>query len=717
MKQVLIKGGHAYIEEVPVSVLEPGKVLVRTAYSCISPGTEMSGIVSSGEPLWKRAVKDPSKVKKAFEMFSSEGFQHTNAVIKGELESGNASGYSAAGVIVGVGEGVEGFSIGQHVACAGAQCAYHAEYINVPKNLVVQVPDGLSLDKASTVTLGAIALQSVRRASPTLGETFVVIGMGLIGQLVAKLLTANGCRAIGADLSDERLEIARIGGIESVVNSSKNLEDAVESLTKGVGADGVIVTASAPSNSEIISAAFSMSRKKGRVVVVGDVGLAINRNDIYLKELDFLISTSYGPGRYDERYEKGGLDYPIAYVRWTENRNMEAYLQLLDDSSINIDPLVNSIYAIDKCSEAYDSLKPENTSRPLMVLLRYPESNATEKTKTKIFTSQQYNFKKTKDGIVRVGVIGAGGFATATLLPVLKSLGSMFEIDAVCSRTGHTAKKTSLQFGARYATTNIEDVLSDDNIDAVLIATRHDSHAYLVEECLNANKHVFVEKPLALSQEELSSVFSTYENLSDKLVLQTGFNRRFSSHIAKIKSFLSDRNDPLILNYTMNAGYLKPEHWVHGPEGGGRNIGEACHIYDLFNYLTGAKLVNVSVSTIGQKTRFDVGDNFVATVTYDDGSIATLCYTAMGNKRYPKERMEVFCGGNTCILDDYKKTILYAKKSTEFKTKNQDKGHSVQMERFYQNVSQSEALAIPIWQQEQAMLISYKVTDMLNAVV
>ena len=713
MKQLLIKDGEAYIEDVPAPTVGKGNVLVRTAYSCISPGTEMSGVVSSGEPLWKRAMKDPSKVKKAFQMISSEGFLHTNAVIRGELESGSASGYSAAGVIIGVGADIHDLKVGDRVACAGAQCAYHAERINIPRNLIVAVPDELAMEKACTVTLGSIALQAVRRAQPTLGETFVVIGLGLIGQLVAQLLKVNGCRVIGTDLSEERLNVARKDGISSAVNSKEDFLNVISSITKNTGADGVIVTASAPENSEIISAAFSMCRKKGRVVVVGDVGLSIAREDIYRKELDFFISTSYGPGRYDDRYEKEGLDYPIGYVRWTENRNMEAYLQLLVDGNICVNSLVSKIYDIKDASAAYQTLKPENSSKPLMVLLHYPKTDTPEKTDTKCLLYSESLIERGKDGIVRIGMIGAGGFSKATLLPALKDLKGMYKINAICARTGHVAKNVATQFGAGYATTDVQDIILDGSLDAVLVATRHDSHAELVKECLLSGKHVFVEKPLALNQDELDELVSVYEKISTSLVLQTGFNRRFSPHSLKIKGAMENRVDPVVINYTMNAGYIDKDHWIQGSEGGGRNIGEACHIYDLFTFLIGTKVKDVSVSKIGRETKYSSNDNFVVTLSYEDGSIATLCYTSMGRQSYPKERMEVFCGGDTYILDDYKKTTLYSSKVSEFKTQGQEKGHKMELEQFYKVIREGGGLAIPFWQQIQATSISFQVNKAL----
>lgn len=712
MKQVLIRQGNAVIEDVPAPLIEAGTVLVKVQSSCISIGTEMSGVRASGLPLWKRALNQPQNVKKVFQMVATQGLGKTKNLIEGKLAAGQPTGYSAAGVVIGVGDGVEGFEVGDRVACAGAQCAHHAEYIRVPKNLTVLVPDNISIAEASTVTLGAIALQGVRRASPTLGETFVVIGLGILGQLAAQMLRANGCKVIGVDVDRSRIELAKsLGMIAGIHPDDGGDIDQVARITDGYGADGVIITAASPSD-EIISTAFKMCRKKGRVVLVGDVGLNLNRGDFYAKEIDFFISTSYGPGRYDAGYEERGLDYPISYVRWTENRNMGEYLRLIADSQIQVNPLVAATYQIDQASQAYESLK-ESGAKPLMVLLSYPAvdqpSSMTYKVVNPSFSANLAGNK------IKVAIAGAGGFAKGMHLPNLQALSGSYQIQSIMSRTGHNAVATAKQFGAQYSTTNYEDVLSDPQIDLVLIASRHNLHANMTLKALKAGKHVLVEKPLALSEEELSQIEKFYEDdLPNKPVVLTGFNRRFSPFALRIASALKDRTNPIIINYQMNAGYIPLDHWVHGEEGGGRNIGEACHIYDLFTFLTDSRVKSVQVQSIHPKTAYySKTDNFIAVISFEDGSVASLTYTALGSSQYPKEKMEIFFDGKVIVMDDYKKLSIAGAKMKVVELPVQDKGQKNELVILAEKLTQNE-WPIPWWQQLQAMRISMAVENQLR---
>lgn len=712
MKQVLIRQGNAVIEDVPAPVIEAGTVLVKVQSSCISIGTEMSGVRASGLPLWKRALNQPQNVKKVFQMVATQGLAKTKNLIEGKLSAGQPTGYSAAGTVIAVGEGVEGIEVGDRVACAGAQCAHHAEYIRVPKNLVVLVPEDVDIAQASTVTLGAIALQGVRRAAPTLGETFVVIGLGILGQLAAQILRANGCRVIGLDVDQSRIDLAKsLGMLAGIHPDQGNDIDQVARITDGYGADGVIITAASPSD-EIISTAFKMCRKKGRVVLVGDVGLNLNRADFYAKEIDFFISTSYGPGRYDAGYEERGLDYPISYVRWTENRNMGEYLRLIADGQIQIQALIAATYSIDQASQAYDSLKG-NASKPLMVLLSYPqtsESLATYKVLNPSFCGDLSGRK------IRVSVAGAGGFAKGMHLPNLQSLGDQYQIQSIMSRTGHNAVATAKQFGAQYSTTNYDDVLADPNVDLVLIASRHNLHASMTLSALQAGKHVLVEKPLALSEDELRGIEAYYaDEKPNKPVILTGFNRRFSPFATHMQAMLEDRTNPMIINYQMNAGYIPLDHWVHNNEGGGRNIGEACHIYDLFTFLTNSRVKSIQAQAIHPKTGYySFTDNFIVLVSFEDGSIASLTYTALGSNEYPKEKMEIFFDGKVIIMDDYKSLSIAGAKTKSIQLAAQDKGQKNELAVFAKNLSKNK-WTIPLWQQLQAMRISLEVENQLRA--
>lgn len=710
MKQVLIRQGQAIVEEVPAPMIESGTLLIQVQSSCISIGTEMSGVRASGLPLWKRALNQPQNVKKVFQMVASQGLAKTKNAIEGKLSSGQATGYSAAGIIIEVGKGVDGFQVGDRVACAGAQCAHHAEYIRVPKNLSVLVPDEIGIEEASTVTLGAIALQGVRRASPTLGETFVVIGLGILGQLAVQMLKANGCRVIGVDLDRSRIDLAKKLGMSVGIHPDDG-DDAnqVARLSDGCGADGVIITAASPSN-EIISTAFNMCRKKGRVVLVGDVGLNLNRADFYAKEIDFFISTSYGPGRYDSGYEERGLDYPISYVRWTENRNMGEYLRLVADGQVNLKPLMSSTFLIDDARQAYDSLK-EGGEKPLMVLLSYPQQEQgalSYKVQNPAFNASDLGKK------IRVAIAGAGAFAKGMHLPNLQSLSDKYQIQSIMSRTGHNAVAATKQFAADYSTTNYEEILADPNIDLVLIATRHNLHSNMTLSALKAGKHVLVEKPLALTLSELGGIESFYmDGDSNKPVVLTGFNRRFSPFATRIASLIENRSNPLIINYQMNAGYIPLDHWVHTEEGGGRNIGEACHIYDLFTFLTNSPVTSIHAQSINPKTgHYSKSDNFVAVMSFEDGSVATLTYTALGSKDYSKEKMEIFFDGKVIVMDDYKNLSMLGAKMKSIELPLQDKGQKHELE-ILANKLQAGEWPIPLWQQIQAMKISFSVQDQL----
>ncbi len=708
MRQVLIRQGSAVVEEVPAPLVADGCVLVAVSHSCISVGTEMSGITSSGTPLWKRALKDPWKMRKAIEMVATRGLSHTTSVVRGELNAGSPTGYSAAGVVVEVGEGVEGFKVGDRVACAGAQAAHHAEFICVPSNLSVKVPDELAFAAASTVTLGAIAMQGVRRALPTLGETFVVVGLGILGQLTAQLLRANGCRVIGTDVLSGRVEQAMARGMDfGFTVDDGDIEKRVQQLSDGIGADGVIVTA-ASLNEKLLTESFRLCRRKGRVVLVGDVPIKIDRGDLYRKEIDFFISTSYGPGRYDQRYEEQGLDYPVGYVRWTENRNMQEYLRLLAIGAVSVDSLVDSIRPLGEAPQAYQALGNAETA-PLMVLLEYPQPEVSVKPLHRI-ANPQVHASAVSDGRIRIGLIGAGAFAKGMHLPNLQGLSDRFTLAAVSSRSGHNAQAVARQFEAAYATTSNEEILADDSVDAVLIATRHHLHADLVLAALQAGTHVLVEKPLAMNEQELARIEAFYQGGGPAPVLLTGFNRRFSKHMQPLLQLAAKRTNPFIANYRMNAGHIPSDHWVHGTEGGGRNIGEACHIYDLFTALAGGTVQAVdSMAITPNGGHFRRDDNFVATFEFEDGSVASLTYTALGHKEHPKERLELYVDGMVGEMDDYRRADVTGIFGRGTQSATQDKGQKEELVAFADAIQGKSEWPIPLWQQLQAMRMAFAV--------
>lgn len=710
MKQVLLQQGGVTVTEVPAPEAAPGAVLVRTGASCISVGTELSGVKASNLPLWKRALKRPDQVRRVIEMVRTQGLSKTQELVRSHLAQAQAMGYSLAGTVVAIGEGIDDIFPGDRVACAGSQAAFHAEYVSVPRNLVVPTPDGVSDETGATVALGAIALHGIRRAEPTMGETFVVVGLGILGQLTARLLKASGIRVIVADLNAARVSQAHAHGLDLALDSGgDDAEQQVARLTGGVGADAVIVTA-ATASEELLGSALRMCRRKGRVVLVGDVPIAFDRADVYAKEIDFRISSSYGPGRYDRAYEEGGLDYPAGYVRWTENRNMQAYLDLLANGALRIDDLTATRYAITEAKVAYAALQAEDADKPLSVILTYPA--ATEEPRRTIANPA---LRTGQAGALRIAMVGAGGFAKGTLLPIIKSETGRFVLQTVCARQGHNAAAVARQFGAAEASTDFAAVLADKSVDAVMIATRHHQHGDMVLRALQAGKHVFVEKPLCLTPAELDAIAAFYgDDTGGKPLLLTGFNRRFSRYAIAIAQATAARSNPMMIDYRVNAGYLPQDSWVHGPEGGGRNIGEACHFYGLFVMLTGAKAETIDATALKPRTSYyGRTDNFVATFGFNDGSVAKLTYTALGASDFPKEQCEVYADGRVFSLDDFKQLSSTGANGPKLTTANADKGHREELIAFADAIRKGGEWPIPLWQQLEAMRIAFEVESRL----
>lgn len=713
MKQVLVRGGGVVVEDVPVPMASARSILVRVAYSCVSVGTEMSNVRLSGMPLYRRALKQPEHARRVLKIAREQGLLRTVQRVRGQLAAGLPTGYAAAGTVVELGDNVDFFAIGDAVACAGAGVANHAEFISVPVNLAAKVPAGVSLEHASTATLGAIALQGVRRAAPTLGETIGVIGLGIIGQLTTQLLRANGCHVIGVDVDPARVAAAVKNGMDYGVDPvQESFVDRAAKLTDGFGADAVIITAATPS-SDVIHEAMQACRKKGRVVLVGDVGLDLRRSDMYEKELDFLISTSYGPGRYDPKYEIEGADYPLPYVRWTENRNLEEYLHLLARGSVVLSGLDSKSFDVSEAPSAYQLLGSAGP-KPLLVTLRYPTADQ------QIRRTVHLAAPRAKSGRLRVGLVGAGSFAEAMHIPNMAKLRDSYELRCVASRTGSDAKAVAMRNGAAYATTDFAEVIADPDVDVVLITTRHDSHAELTLAALRAGKHVFVEKPLALNEDELGEIARFFADRADAgrttPVLMTGFNRRFAPTITRIREALARRTTPLIVDYRMNAGYIPLSHWVHGAEGGGRNIGEACHIYDLFAALTGAKPQEVSARPVQQLGKqWAKNDNFSATISYGDGSLCHLLYTALGSSAYPKERMDVFADGRVISLDDYRGVSFAGGTTPAMRSTTTHKGHLEELEAFARCIQNGGEWPIALEDQLATMRVAFDVERQLDA--
>lgn len=712
MLQAIVKKGKVFAESIPAPVVSDGAVLIKVVNSCISAGTEISGVNASGKSLIKKALEQPEKVMKVFEMLKSEGVLRTFEKVKGKLDGGAPTGYSIAGVVIAAGKGVSGFKPGDRVAAAGAGIANHAEFVDVPVNLVMRLPENLEFVEASSVTLGGIAMHGVRRAGLSLGEFCVVAGAGILGLLTLQMLKISGVRVAITDLDDNRLKIAKELGADLIVNPDReNVVALIENWTAGYGCDAVIFTAATGSN-EPLSQSFKMCKRKGRVVLVGVSGMEIKREDIYNKELDFMISTSYGPGRYDRNYEEKGLDYPYAYVRWTENRNMEEYLRLLGAGNIKIGKIINGVYPISKVEEAFSSLQ-SGTPRPLMVILDYGHYETSKleeylKHERKVCSSS----KSVSRNIVNVALIGAGGFATGMHLPNMSKLKDKYRLYSVLNRTGHKAKAVATQYGADYSTTNVDEVLSDANVDLVMICTRHDSHAELTLKALKAGKNVFVEKPLATTEDELKSISDFYADASitTKPLLMTGFNRRFSRYAAEIKKHTDGRLSPLFIRYCMNAGFIPFDHWVH--EAGGRIVGECCHLIDLMTFFTGALVESVSCESLSPaNSKFSGADNKSIVLKYKDGSVCSIDYFSTGSKSLPKEFMEVHFDEKSIIMEDYKSLKGYGVKINEISTPISEKGQLEELEALYRTLKGDAARwPIELWDMVQTTKISLEVS-------
>jgi predicted dehydrogenase/threonine dehydrogenase-like Zn-dependent dehydrogenase len=622
-------------------------------------------------------------------------------------------GYSAAGEVVAVGEGVTDLAAGDLVACAGAGQANHADYISVKRNLVCRVPRGCAAGVAASATVGAIAMQGVRRASPQLGERVCVLGLGLIGQITAQLLRAAGCDVIGFDLDQARIDRAKVLGMAHGGSDAEYLKTLVRDVTGGHGADRTLITAATKSNA-VINLAMDVTRRKGTVVIVGDVGLKAERDVFYRKEIDLLMSTSYGPGRYDVSYESDGHDYPFAYVRWTENRNMQSYLELIGSGRIDVQPLIDRIISVDDAPLAYKTLAEGGEALPLGVLIRYPNDErelpeAADATHVVI-----RGHRKPAGATVNYALVGAGAFGTAMLVPQMSKRRDRFFLRGVVSRSGSQGNNFARDNRVEVLTSNLDDVLQDPSFDLVVIATRHHEHAAQAIRSLRAGKHVFVEKPLALTWAELADVADTYRGLNEKPLLMVGFNRRFSPAIMALKSRVANRRAPLVIEYRLNGGYIPLDHWVQGEQGGGRNIGEACHMYDVFRSLTGAPAVSIAAEAIDPgPLPYLRNDNFSATIRYEDGSLAHLLYTSLGPKAgLAKERVEVFCDGEAFVVDDYK-SLTKASDGTVVWSGEQDKGHYEELNQMGDAIASGAAAPIPFDELIETSAVALHIEDCL----
>ncbi len=666
MKQLLqnMKTGRTTIEEIPVPTPHTGQALVKVATSLVSAGTERMVVEFAEKSLVGKARSRPDLIRQVVDKMKREGVLPTVQATFNRLDQPMALGYSSAGTIILLGDGMESFKIGQRVACAGGGYAVHAEYNVIPRNLLTLLPDSVDFESAAFTTLGAIALHGFRLAEPQIGDTVAVIGMGLLGLLAGQVAVAAGCRVFGIDINPERVALATSLGLSACLRDQ--VVDSALAFTANRGFDVVLICADTSSNDPVELAAV-IARDRAHIVATGAVGLSFPRKIYYEKELSFVNSRSYGPGRYDASYEENGRDYPLGYVRWTEGRNFQAVVDLMASGNLRVAPLISHRFPIEKAAEAYEVITGKKKQAFLGVLLTYPADTSTG---SQVF---RFNVQKSKqDDVVTLGVLGAGLFANATLLPAIKKIHDI-QLVGIASAGGLHAQHSGRKFGFVYATSSDDEILNDPGINTIAILTRHDTHADLAIKALQAGKHVFVEKPLAINRDQLSAVSSQLAADGCPL-LAVGFNRRFAPLAGQLATHFAHRTEALYMHYRLNAGTIPLNHWVQDPaQGGGRVIGEGCHFVDFLAFLAGAAPISVTAHSLPDNGKY-CEDNLSMTFTFPDGSVGVVDYLANGDKSFPKERLEVFCGGRVAVLDDFRTLETIRDGRRETIRKAQDKG-------------------------------------------
>jgi len=720
MKQLLqdARTGDLTVTEVPAPQLLPGCVLVRTAASLVSAGTERASAEFARKNLLAKAKARPDLVRDVLAKLRRDGLAATIGTVRSRLDQPQSVGYSSAGTVIAVGDGVSDIAVGDRVACAGAGYAVHAEIACVPRMLVARIPatisagineaQPVSFEEAAFATVGAICLHGLRTAEVSLGETVAVIGLGLIGQITVQLLRVAGCRVLGMDLVQQRADLALQSGAEATATSADEFRDLFIQKTGGRGADAVLITAET-SSSAPVNLAAEVARDRAIVAAVGTIGMELQRKLYYEKELDFRISRSYGPGRYDAAYEQKGRDYPIGHVRWTETRNMEAFLQLLAECKLNLASLITHRFPLEQSAQAYELISGRSSAPYLAVMLQCPEA---ENARAEFVHKIQVTRVMPPSSSLGIGVLGAGNFALNTLLPALQSLKNV-SFQGVCNATGPRSRHAAEKFGFAYCADSEQQLLEDPNIDAIVIATRHHLHARQTVAALNAGKNVFCEKPLCLSEDDLAEIIRTVAasgegalssggagtagvtvpgwklrlgggELQNAPFLMVGFNRRFAPMAVQLKQFLNEIHKPLAIHYRVNAGYIPADHWVNDPEqGGGRILAEVCHFVDFLCFLAGATPVSVQGHTVGNPGQYST-DNIVATLKFPNGTLGSISYLASGDKSASKERLEVFGGGSVAILEDFRhlELVRRGRKQITRARAGQDKGHKAEMRAF-----------------------------------
>jgi len=705
MKQVIqnFKTGELYVDDVPLPSLSEGMVLIENQFSLISAGTERGTVKVAQANLINKARQRPDLVAQVIQNIKKEGLSATISKVRAKLDSLKALGYSTSGKVLSSMDTNGLFKTGDRVACAGFDYASHAEIIAVPQNLVVKIPDEVSAEDAAFTTLGAIAMQGVRQAEARIGEKVCVIGLGLLGQISCQLLRANGCAVFGIDLSESFVSIANEHSADkALLRNDPNLINACDNFTNGHGFDKVIITAATQSN-DPVELAGEIARKKGQVIVVGVVPMNVPRDPhYYRKEIDIKMSCSYGPGRYDVSYEESGIDYPYAYVRWTEQRNMESFLDLVARKYINLKPLITHIIDINDAEKAYDIILGKVKEHHIGILLKYAENE--------LKARSTINISNKPVSQINTGFIGAGSFAQSYLIPNVKSFGS--SLDGVVTSRGITAKNVGDKFGFNFCSSDTNDVLKNEKINTVFIATPHSSHAGLVIKALEANKNVFVEKPLAVNMEELKAVIETKKKHTQPLMV--GFNRRFAPVCESVKSEFHNTGEPMLINIRINAGFIPKDNWLQQKDiGAGRIIGEMCHFIDLMQYFTNSEPLKVYADCItSNNDKITPADNIAIVIKFRDGSVGNLTYLANGDKGMPKELIEVFGGSKIAVINDFRDGIIY-KNGKTIKLKSSGKGHKEEVGAFINSLKAGNDSPISFRSICLTTLTTFKIHDSL----
>ena len=706
MKQILVnpKEKKVLLEDIPTPLCKDEGVLIQVHYSLISTGTELASFRQSGDSYFKKAITDKDFHRKAINFVKSQGIKKSIELLRGK-DNFTPTGYSGAGIIIGIGKNVTDLAIGDRVAYGGSR---HAEIVYVPRNLVAKLPDNIELRDAAFTTLGSIAMQAVRRAKVELGETILVIGLGLVGQLVNQLLQVAGCHVIGSDLSKKRIALAGEFELEKgIIANKEDLVKEVKDYTGQIGVDAVIICAQSQS-SKIINQTMKVCREHGRVVVVGDVGLNLERQSFYLDELDLMISRAYGPGTYDKNYTEKGIDYPIGYCRWTANRNMKEFVKLISEDKVNVRKLISKEFDITNVQSAYEDLL-EGKDNIISVVLKYDQSDVVKPISHSIITSER-EIEKSKN-IINVAVIGTGGISKGYHLPNLKKIKDA-NIYAIASGTGVNAKKVAKEYNAYYCTTDYKEVLEDKNVDCVLIATHHNLHKKMVIESAKAGKHIYVEKPMATNYEDVKEIVKTIKNTG--VIMTVGTNRRYSPLSSMAKEIIKKKEKPVLINYRINTTTLPLGHWINDPvEGGGRIIGEVPHFFDLMYWLLESEPVRIYAECVdSNKKNMIKENNITSTIKFADGSITSLNYCNFGSSKFSKEKIEVFAGGTVIEINDFReiKTSDGLHKKYNFL----NKGLYESLENFIEVLQGKRTLELGVEDGARSTICALKVLDSLK---